>query len=182
MRAFLNTKKGMIVAAAAGLAVVLAAGWLLVVAPERKQADELAAKVTASQVRARGEEGRARAAERTGPRQGGRSLPPLEGAARPDRLGRRAPRPRPAREDEQADALGAHPGAAGAERRHAPAALHGGARGQVHERLEVPARGPQARGHPARAPRASRAACTPSTRSRSSSPQAGRPSRSCERP
>ncbi len=49
MRAFLNTKKGMIVAAVAGLAAVLAAGWLLVVAPERKQADELAAKVTASQ-------------------------------------------------------------------------------------------------------------------------------------
>jgi Tfp pilus assembly protein PilO len=50
VRAFLNTKKGMIVAAVAGLAAVLAAGWLLVVSPERKQADELAAKVTASQV------------------------------------------------------------------------------------------------------------------------------------
>ena len=49
MNAFLRTKKGMIVAGAAGLAVVLAAGWFLVVAPERKQADELAVKVTASE-------------------------------------------------------------------------------------------------------------------------------------
>jgi Tfp pilus assembly protein PilO len=45
----LRTKKGMIVAGAAGLAAVLAAGWFLVVAPERKQADEMASKVTASQ-------------------------------------------------------------------------------------------------------------------------------------
>ncbi len=49
MNAFLRTKKGMIVAGAAGLAVVLAAGWFLVVAPERKQADELAVKVAASE-------------------------------------------------------------------------------------------------------------------------------------
>jgi Tfp pilus assembly protein PilO len=49
VRAFLNTKKGMIVAGVAGLAVVLAAGWFLAVAPERKQADEVAAKVVASQ-------------------------------------------------------------------------------------------------------------------------------------
>ena len=49
MRAFLNTKKGMIVAGAAGLAAVLAAGWLLVVAPERKKADDLAAQVVLSE-------------------------------------------------------------------------------------------------------------------------------------
>jgi Tfp pilus assembly protein PilO len=49
VKAFLNTKKGMIVAGVAGLAVVFAAGWFFVVTPERKQADELAAKVTASQ-------------------------------------------------------------------------------------------------------------------------------------
>jgi Tfp pilus assembly protein PilO len=50
VREFLNTKKGMIVAAVAGLVAVLAAGWFLVVAPERKQANELADKVAASQV------------------------------------------------------------------------------------------------------------------------------------
>lgn len=49
MNAFLRTKKGMIVAGIAGLAAVLAAGWFLVVAPERKQADELALQVSASQ-------------------------------------------------------------------------------------------------------------------------------------
>ena len=49
MNDVLRTKKGMIVAGAAGLVAVLAAGWFLVVAPERKQADEMAAKVTASQ-------------------------------------------------------------------------------------------------------------------------------------
>ena len=64
VRAFLNTKKGMIVAGAAGLAVVLAAGWFLVVAPGAqagrragRQGDRLAG-------RARREAGRARAAER----------------------------------------------------------------------------------------------------------------------
>jgi Tfp pilus assembly protein PilO len=49
VNAFLHTKKGMIVAGVAGLALVLAAGWFLLVAPERKQADDLAAKVAASQ-------------------------------------------------------------------------------------------------------------------------------------
>jgi Tfp pilus assembly protein PilO len=49
VNAFLRTKKGMIVAGIAGLAAVLAAGWFLVVAPERKQADDLAAQVAASQ-------------------------------------------------------------------------------------------------------------------------------------
>jgi Tfp pilus assembly protein PilO len=49
VNAFLRTKKGMIVAGIAGLAAVLAAGWFLVVSPERKQADELAMQVQASQ-------------------------------------------------------------------------------------------------------------------------------------
>jgi Tfp pilus assembly protein PilO len=49
VNAFLRTKKGMIVAGIAGLAAVLAAGWLLVVSPERKQADDLAAQVVASE-------------------------------------------------------------------------------------------------------------------------------------
>jgi Tfp pilus assembly protein PilO len=49
VKAFLSTKKGQIVAGLAGLAIVLAAGWFLVVAPERKQADDVAAQVAASQ-------------------------------------------------------------------------------------------------------------------------------------
>jgi Tfp pilus assembly protein PilO len=49
VNAFLHTKKGMIVAGAAGLVLVLAAGWFFLVAPERKQADEVAAQVVASE-------------------------------------------------------------------------------------------------------------------------------------
>ena len=49
MNAFLHTKKGMLVAGAAGLVLVLAAGWFFLVSPERKQADEMAAKVAASE-------------------------------------------------------------------------------------------------------------------------------------
>ncbi len=49
MNAFLHTKKGMLVAGAAGLVLVLAAGWFFLVAPERKQANEMAAKVAASE-------------------------------------------------------------------------------------------------------------------------------------
>lgn len=49
MNAFLRTKKGMIVAGIAGLAAVLAAGWFLVVSPERKQANDLAVQVQASE-------------------------------------------------------------------------------------------------------------------------------------
>jgi Tfp pilus assembly protein PilO len=49
VNAFLRTKKGTLVAGAVGLVAVLAAGWFLVVSPERKQADDLAVKVTQSQ-------------------------------------------------------------------------------------------------------------------------------------
>ena len=49
MNAFLHTKKGMLVAGAAGLVLVLAAGWFFLVAPERKQATDVAAQVAASE-------------------------------------------------------------------------------------------------------------------------------------
>jgi Tfp pilus assembly protein PilO len=49
VKAFFQTKKGVIVAGVVGVAAVIAAGWMLVVSPERKKADDLAAQVTASQ-------------------------------------------------------------------------------------------------------------------------------------
>ena len=158
VNAFLHTKKGMLVAGAAGLVLVLAAGWFFVVAPERKQADELAAKVAASEAelaQKRAELARPSAAVRVK----ADDLFRLSKAL-PDRgrLGGRDARPRPDRQAEQADVLVDHAGAGRSDRRRAATAVRRGARGSVHERVEVPAADPQARG---RAGRQARSAGAP---------------------